>query len=59
LDSDNIKELTSNLKNIAAAHFIIVLAITGIIGLQITHYVLTKREERAERNAAMEAKKTK
>jgi hypothetical protein len=42
------KEIITNLKNIAAAHFIIVLAITGIIGLQITYYVLTKRADNAE-----------
>ncbi|KAL9538443.1 hypothetical protein MBANPS3_010926 [Mucor bainieri] len=55
-------ELASNLKNIAAAHFIITLAITGIVGLQITHYVLNKRAdnaERAEAVAAAAAKKSK
>lgn len=55
-------ELASNLKNIAAAHFIITLAITGIVGLQITHYVLNKRAdnaEKAEAVAAAAAKKSK
>ncbi|CAO3701827.1 unnamed protein product [Rhizopus microsporus] len=42
------KEIISSLKNIAAAHFIIVLAITGIIGLQITYYIVTKRADNAE-----------
>jgi hypothetical protein len=41
-------ELAKNLKNIAAAHFIMTLAVTGIVGLQITHYVLTKRADAAE-----------
>lgn len=51
-------EIISNLRNIAAAHFIIVLAITGIIGLQITYYVLTKRADNAELAAAAATKKT-
>ncbi|KAL9554270.1 hypothetical protein PS6_003491 [Mucor atramentarius] len=52
-------ELASNLKNIAAAHFIITLAITGIVGLQITHYVLNKRADNAEKAEAAAAKKSK
>lgn len=61
-DAELVNELTTNLKNIAAAHFIITLAITGIVGLQITHYVLNKRAdnaERAEAVAAAAAKKSK
>ncbi|KAI9476241.1 MAG: ER membrane protein SH3 [Benjaminiella poitrasii] len=42
-ESTNVDTITTSLKNIAAAHFIIVLAITGIIGLQITHYFVLKR----------------
>lgn len=45
-------ELAKNLKNIAAAHFIMTLAVTGIVGLQITHYVLNKRADAAELAAA-------
>ncbi|KAJ8653587.1 hypothetical protein O0I10_010734 [Lichtheimia ornata] len=41
--TENEDEITSSLKNIAAAHFIIVLAITGIIGLQIAHYFVMKK----------------
>jgi C4-dicarboxylate transporter len=37
------------LKNIAAAHFIIVLAITGIISLQLTHYFVMKRSNKEEK----------
>jgi hypothetical protein len=61
-ETDVKSELAKNLKNIAAAHFIITLAITGIVGLQITHYVLNKRAdnaERAEAAAAAAAKKSK
>lgn len=61
-DAELVNELAINLKNIAAAHFIITLAITGIVGLQITHYVLNKRAdnaERAEAVAAAAAKKSK
>lgn len=61
-DAELVNELATNLKNIAAAHFIITLAITGIVGLQITHYVLNKRAdnaERAEAVAAAAAKKSK
>ncbi|CAO3635043.1 unnamed protein product [Mucor hiemalis] len=55
-------EWAVNLKNIAAAHFIMTLAVTGIIGLQITHYVLNKRADSAEAAEAAkdaEGKKTK
>lgn len=55
-------EWAVNLKNIAAAHFIMTLAVTGIIGLQITHYVLNKRADSAEAAEAAkdaEDKKTK
>ncbi|KAL0080756.1 ER membrane protein SH3 [Phycomyces blakesleeanus] len=45
LDQD---ELRTSLNNIAAAHFIIVLAITGIVGLQVAHYILSKRANKAE-----------
>lgn len=51
-------EIIKQLKNIAAAHFIIVLAITGIVGLQITHYVLNKRADQ-EVVKSTETKKTK
>lgn len=55
-ETDVKSELAKELKNIAAAHFIITLAITGIVGLQITHYVLNKRADNAERvEAAAEA----
>ncbi|KAI7862501.1 ER membrane protein SH3 [Spinellus fusiger] len=46
--STDEKELISSLKNIAAAHFIIVLAITGIIGLQVAHFLLSRRASSAE-----------
>ncbi|KAI8647097.1 ER membrane protein SH3 [Parasitella parasitica] len=42
-ESADVNDITTSLKNIAAAHFIIVLAITGIIGLQITHYFVMNR----------------
>ncbi|KAI9470653.1 MAG: ER membrane protein SH3 [Benjaminiella poitrasii] len=58
-ETDAVSELTANLKNIAAAHFIITLAITGIVGLQITHYVLNKKADNAERAAAVASKKNK
>ncbi|CAO0802054.1 unnamed protein product [Mucor circinelloides] len=45
-ESADVNEITTSLKNIAAAHFIIVLAITGIIGLQITHYFVMKRSNK-------------
>lgn len=54
----DVEEITKILKNIAAAHFIMVLAITGIVGLQITHYILNKRADNAERAEAEEKKKT-
>ncbi|KAI8889905.1 ER membrane protein SH3 [Backusella circina FSU 941] len=44
--SNDLEEITKSLKNIAAAHFIIVLAITGIIGLQITHYFVMKKSHK-------------
>ncbi|KAK4510948.1 uncharacterized protein ATC70_000057 [Mucor velutinosus] len=44
--SADVSDITASLKNIAAAHFIIVLAITGIIGLQITHYFVMKRSNK-------------
>ncbi|KAI8334969.1 ER membrane protein SH3 [Chlamydoabsidia padenii] len=37
------------LKNIAAAHFIIVLAVTGIVGLQLAHLFVMKKTEKSER----------
>ncbi|KAI9276399.1 ER membrane protein SH3 [Sporodiniella umbellata] len=46
--SDDIEQTTVSLKQIAASHFIIVLAITGIIGLQITHYFIMKKSEKEE-----------
>jgi C4-dicarboxylate transporter len=42
------------LKNIAAAHCIMTLAITGIIGLQVTHFYLNKRADVAEAEAEAE-----
>ncbi|KAI8054192.1 ER membrane protein SH3 [Gilbertella persicaria] len=57
--TNDVEELSKNLRNIAAAHFIMTLAITGIVGLQITHYVLTKRADNAERAEAAAAKKNK
>ncbi|KAI7905039.1 ER membrane protein SH3 [Cokeromyces recurvatus] len=56
-ETDVVSELTKNLKNIAAAHFIITLAITGIVGLQITHYILNKRADNAEAVTASDSKK--
>ncbi|KAI8991003.1 Shr3 amino acid permease chaperone [Mycotypha africana] len=53
-ETEKVAEISKHLKNIAAAHFIITLAITGIVGLQITHYILNKRADHAER-AEMEA----
>ncbi|KAG0173919.1 hypothetical protein DFQ30_006551 [Apophysomyces sp. BC1015] len=49
--SEDQKEITVSLKNIAAAHFIIVLAVTGIIGLQIAHFFVMKRTAKANRAA--------
>ncbi|CAO3651157.1 unnamed protein product [Mucor fragilis] len=46
--SADVHAITTSLKNIAAAHFIIVLAITGIIGLQIAHYFVMKRPTKEE-----------
>ncbi|CAO3695595.1 unnamed protein product [Rhizopus stolonifer] len=46
--SNDIEQATISLKQIAASHFIIVLAITGIIGLQITHYFVMKRSPKEE-----------
>ncbi|KAL1926479.1 hypothetical protein VTP01DRAFT_5808 [Rhizomucor pusillus] len=45
--------LAAAVKNIAAAHFIIVLAVTGIIGLQIAHYFVIRKSssERVAVNA--------
>ncbi|KAI9363140.1 ER membrane protein SH3 [Pilaira anomala] len=45
-ESDDIPAITIALKNIAAAHFIMVLAITGIIGLQVAHYFVMKKPSR-------------
>ncbi|KAI9314606.1 ER membrane protein SH3 [Dichotomocladium elegans] len=50
--SDNEEDITASLKNIAAAHFMIVLAITGIIGLQIAHYFVMKKTAKAGRNSS-------
>ncbi|KAI8367686.1 ER membrane protein SH3 [Radiomyces spectabilis] len=50
--STDVKEVTKQLKNIAAAHFIIVLAITGIIGLQVAHYFVMKKSSKNEREAS-------
>ncbi|CAO3632458.1 unnamed protein product [Cunninghamella blakesleeana] len=41
-------ELLAALKNIAAAHFIIVLAITGIVGLQLAHLFAIRKTDKAE-----------
>ncbi|KAI8365022.1 ER membrane protein SH3 [Choanephora cucurbitarum] len=57
--TEDVAELSQNLKNIAAAHFIMTLAITGIVGLQITHYALTKRADSAEKVEAAVEKKNK
>ncbi|KAI9496368.1 ER membrane protein SH3 [Zychaea mexicana] len=51
------EEVVAALKNIAAAHFIIVLAITGIIGLQIAHYFVMKKSAKSERETGNAAKK--
>lgn len=61
-ETDVVSELTLNLKNIAAAHCIMTLAITGIIGLQVAHFYLNKRADKAElaeASAAAAAKKSK
>ncbi|CAO3646217.1 unnamed protein product [Mucor hiemalis] len=47
-ESKDQNDITTALKNIAAAHFIIVLAITGIIGLQIAHYFIMKRSNKED-----------
>ncbi|KAI8076080.1 ER membrane protein SH3 [Thamnidium elegans] len=47
-ETDIVADLILNLKNIAAAHCIMTLAITGIIGLQVTHFYLNKRADSAE-----------
>ncbi|KAI7895975.1 ER membrane protein SH3 [Mucor mucedo] len=52
-----VSELALNLKNIAAAHCIMTLAITGIIGLQVAHYYLNKRADQAELAEAVAASK--
>ncbi|KAI7901237.1 ER membrane protein SH3 [Cokeromyces recurvatus] len=54
VESTNMNKITASLKNIAAAHFIIVLAITGIIGLQITHYFVLKKPSKEEAEADMD-----
>ncbi|KAG2220482.1 hypothetical protein INT45_011486 [Circinella minor] len=51
------EEAVASLKNIAAAHFIIVLAITGIIGLQIAHYFVMKKTAQAEKETVNVTKK--
>lgn len=57
--TDVPSEWALNLKNIAAAHFIMTLAVTGIIGLQITHYILNKRADSAEAAEAAKVAETK
>lgn len=58
-ETKDLVEITKTLKNIAAAHFIMVLAITGIVGLQITHYILNKKADNAEKAEAEAAAKAK
>lgn len=52
--SNDIEQATISLKRIAASHFIIVLAITGIIGLQITHYFVMKKSPKEEEEDSSE-----
>ncbi|KAI8141976.1 ER membrane protein SH3 [Fennellomyces sp. T-0311] len=59
VNSKDESEVLASLKNIAAAHFIIVLAVTGIIGLQIAHYFVMKKSEKAEKAERTNTKKTK
>lgn len=47
-ETDVVSELVLNLKNIAAAHCIMTLAVTGIIGLQVTHFYLNRRADAVE-----------
>ncbi|KAI9278460.1 ER membrane protein SH3 [Phascolomyces articulosus] len=56
--TEETEEVVSSLKNIAAAHFIIVLAITGIIGLQIAHYFVMKKTAQAEQREVDANKKS-
>lgn len=56
-ETDVVYDLIVNLKNIAAAHCIMTLAVTGIIGLQVTHFYLNKRADNAELAEAEAAKK--
>ncbi|KAI8081544.1 ER membrane protein SH3 [Halteromyces radiatus] len=48
-ESKDDAEVLASLKNIAAAHFIIVLAVTGIVGLQLAHLFVMKKTEKSER----------
>ncbi|KAI8982992.1 ER membrane protein SH3 [Pilobolus umbonatus] len=61
-ESDISSKLIDNLKNIAAAHFMMVLAISGIILLQVTHFIVSKRSEKtvvkAKHTPKTEAKKS-
>ncbi|ORY93776.1 ER membrane protein SH3 [Syncephalastrum racemosum] len=57
VSSSDESEITSSLKNIAAAHFIIVLAVTGIIGLQIAHYFVMKKTAKLEQQEVTQSKK--
>ncbi|KAI9338646.1 ER membrane protein SH3 [Pilaira anomala] len=47
-ETDVVSELILNLKNIAAAHCIMTLAVTGMIGLQVTHFYLNRRADAVE-----------
>ncbi|KAG2203300.1 hypothetical protein INT47_000220 [Mucor saturninus] len=50
-ESSDLNDITTSLKNIAAAHFIIVLSITGIIGLQIAHYLIMKKTSKDDEDS--------
>ncbi|KAI9303615.1 ER membrane protein SH3 [Cunninghamella echinulata] len=56
-ESKDELEVLAALKNIAAAHFIIVLAITGIVGLQLAHLFAIRKTDKAEAAEEVESEK--
>ncbi|CAO3664377.1 unnamed protein product [Umbelopsis vinacea] len=57
--SNDQDEIAEALKNIAAAHTIIVTAVTGIVLLQVAHYLCMKRWAREDAASAKHSKKHK
>ncbi|ORX62681.1 ER membrane protein SH3 [Hesseltinella vesiculosa] len=55
-ESKNNDDILASLKNIAAAHFITVMAITGIICLQLAHLFVMKKSSKSEKKAEAKEK---